>query len=160
MYNYLLYYKDPPNIMLNYTSYVTVIKLRLNISRSWRTVDAYFRFFLKFSFADEKLRDERTRTLTQRHARNFSDRFSRGNSTLRRATGTEIYSGHVSNGRRSTDSLGVGKGVLLFRSKRILVLETPVLLVFLYNPQKSQCFITPHLTTAIFSSAATTRCVG
>lgn len=104
----MLYYKDPRNITLNYTWYATVVKMRAAwIFRDPDGLSTRFsKFFLNFlSQTKSFTRDERTRTLTHRHARNFSDRLSRGNSVLRRATRTEIYSEHVSNGRRSTDGL-------------------------------------------------------
>lgn len=59
--------------------------------------------------------DECARTLTHRHARNFADRFFRGNSALRKAA-RMIHSGHVSNGKKIPDRRPpCRKGVLLFR---------------------------------------------
>jgi len=115
--------------------------LRMMTQREYLDVLAnrwYFRFFLN----RVKTASSSADILTHRHARNFVDRLSRRNSAFhtKLRERTKIYSGHVSNGRRSHRVPGE-KGILLFRSKRILEGTTSVLL---YEPRKLWRFITLH----------------
>lgn len=124
-----------------------MIKLRAWIFQDPDEMSTHFRFFLKFSFTDEKLRSWWTYTdinpasceefLRSIFPRKFdvTQTYEDGNIFRARFKREKIH-------RRSRCRQGSSP----FPFQEDTRARNSVLFVLLYDPQKSQCFITPHLT--------------